>query len=195
MAGGVDADPHPSGGTAGRPFKKANAPPDQQAMPLLRRLRNSSLLARFGVVSLLLTIAVGMVLSSVLSTAVAERAREQAEWTAIVTVRLGLQPQLTPDDLANGFDGSRLAAVDAAVEDAKDNLQGSGRLDDLDPVELNIFNRDRTIVYSDEEDKIGTVSESDELDEVLAGQVASGFSHSDDDGTGSEEGDRVFLFL
>ncbi|MCW2699204.1 MAG: putative signaling protein [Blastococcus sp.] len=162
-------------------------------MTLLRRLRNTSLLARFGVISLLLTIAVGMVLASVLSTAVAERAREQAEWTAIVTVRLGLQPQLTPGDLANGFDGTRLAAVDAAVDAARNNLQGGGELDDLDPVELNIFNRDRTIVYSDENDKIGSVSESDELDDVLSGEVVSGFSHSDDDGTGSEDGERVFL--
>jgi diguanylate cyclase (GGDEF)-like protein len=159
----------------------------------LRRLRTPSLLARFGAISLVLTIAVGWVLASVLGDAIAERARQQAEWTAIVTVRLGLQPQLTPEDLADGFDVTRLAAVDEAVEAAKANLQGDGRLDDLDPVELKIFNRERTVVYSDEEDVIGSVSRSDELDDVLAGKVASGFSHSVDDGSGSEDGERVFL--
>src|SRR6187397_2069229 len=117
-------------------------------MRLLRRVRGTSLLTRFGLVSLVLTVAVGVVLSTVLSNAIAERAREQAEWTAIVTVRIGLQPQLTPADLAHGFDGRRLAAVDEAVDAAKNGV-GGGELDDLDPVELNIFNRDRTIVYSD----------------------------------------------
>src|SRR3954454_23513009 len=162
-------------------------------MRLLRRVRGTSLLTRFGLVGLVLTVAVGVVLSTVLSDAIAQRAREQAAWTAIVTVRIGLQPQLTPEDRAQGFDGARLAAVDRAVDAAKDNVRGGGELDDLDPVELNIFNRDRTIVYSDDEDKIGTVSRSDELDEVLAGEVASDFTSSEEDDGASEEGERVFL--
>src|SRR5687768_3788256 len=163
-------------------------------MGLLRRLGRTSLLTRFAVVSLLLTVAVGAVLASVLSTAIAERAREQAEWTAIVTVRLGLQPQLTPGDLAEGFDPERLARVEQAVSAAADNLQAGGRqLDDLDPVELNIFNRDRVVVYSNEHEHIGSVSISDELDEVLAGEVVSGFSRSADDAADSENGERVML--
>jgi diguanylate cyclase (GGDEF)-like protein len=163
-------------------------------MSLLRRLPATSLLTRFGVVSLVLTIAVGAVLSSLLSNAIAERAREQAEWTAIVAVRLGLQPQLTPEDLAGGFDAERLARVEATVAAAGDKLQAEGRqLDDLDPVELNIFNRDRTVVYSNEREHIGETSTSDELDDVLAGEVVSGFSHSADDGAGSEDGERVML--
>jgi diguanylate cyclase (GGDEF)-like protein len=163
-------------------------------MSLLRRLRSVSLLVRFGVISLVLTIGVGAALASLLSDAIAERAREQAEWTVIVTVRLGLQPQLTPDDLAGGFDPERLARVEEAVHAAAGNLQAAGgQLDDLDPVELNIFNRDRTVVYSDERDKIGTTSDSAELDEVLGGSVVSGFSHSADDGADSEAGDRQLL--
>ncbi|MCW2683441.1 MAG: Diguanylate cyclase protein, partial [Blastococcus sp.] len=77
-------------------------------MRLLRRLRDTSLLARFGAISLLLTIAVGVVLSSVLSTALEDRARQQSEDAALMAVRLGLQPQFTPADLAGGFDGARL---------------------------------------------------------------------------------------
>jgi diguanylate cyclase (GGDEF)-like protein len=163
-------------------------------MNLLRRLRGTSLLMRFGVMSLVLTFAVGAVLSTVLSDAIAERARQQAEWTAIVTVRLGLQPQLTPEDLAEGFDPERFASVEAAVTAAADNLEAGGRqLDDLDPVELKIFNRDRTVVYSNEHEQIGSTSESDELDEVLAGEVVSGFSTSADDSIDSESGARVML--
>jgi diguanylate cyclase (GGDEF)-like protein len=137
---------------------------------------------------------VGLVLSSVLSTAISERAREQAEWTVIVTVRLGLQPQLTPEDLANGFDAERLAGVERAIEAAAGQLQAGGRqLDDLDPVELTIYNRDRTIVYSEEHKSIGTTSTSHELDAVLNGEVVSGFSSSAGDGAGSENGTRQLL--
>src|SRR3954463_3440037 len=87
-------------------------------MRFLRRLRDTSLLTRFGVISLVLTVAVGVLLSSVLSRSIAERAREQAEWTVIVTVRLGLQPELTPADLVRGFDPGRLAGVEKAVHSA-----------------------------------------------------------------------------
>src|SRR3954451_6972109 len=115
-------------------------------MSLIRRLRGTSLLARFGATSLVLTIAVGALLSSVLSRAIAERAREQAEWTVIVTVRLGLQPELTPADLVQGFDPQRLAGVEQTLHSAAHNLQANGvGLDALDPVELKIFNRDRTV--------------------------------------------------
>jgi diguanylate cyclase (GGDEF)-like protein len=152
------------------------------------------MLARFGAISLLLTLAVGLVLSSVLSSAISERAREQAEWTVIVTVRLGLQPQLTPEDLANGFDAERLAGVERAIKAAAGNLQAGGRqLDDLDPVELTIYNRDRTIVYSEEHESIGTTSTSEELGAVLNGEVVSGFSSSAGDGAGSENGTRQLL--
>ncbi|WP_344687081.1 putative bifunctional diguanylate cyclase/phosphodiesterase [Blastococcus jejuensis] len=163
-------------------------------MSLLRRARGLSLLTRFGVASLVLTIAVGFVLSSVLSTAITERAREQAEWTVLVAVRLGLQPQLSPEDLEQGIDPARLAPVGAAVQGAAADLQrGGAELDDMDPVELKIFNRDGEIVYSDEADLIGRTTESDEFEAALRGEVVSGFSHSTTDSDDSEIGDRRLL--
>jgi diguanylate cyclase (GGDEF)-like protein len=163
-------------------------------MSLLGRVRGASMLVRFGAISLLLTLTVGLALSWVLSTAITERAREQAEWTVIVTVRLGLMPQLTREDLAEGFDADRLASIEQAIADAAGNLQAGGRqLDDLDPVELNIFNRDGTIVYAGDHDRIGTTSTSDELDDALAGEVVSGFSHSAVDDADSETGGRQLL--
>src|SRR5688572_16583278 len=74
--------------------------PDGERMSILRRVGGTSLLTRFGVISLLLTVAVGAVLAAVLSTAIEERARQQAEDAALMAVRLGLQPQITPEDLA-----------------------------------------------------------------------------------------------
>ena len=53
-------------------------------MTFLRRLGGTSLLARFGVVSLMLTVAVGVVLASVLSTSIEDRARQQAEDAALI---------------------------------------------------------------------------------------------------------------
>src|SRR3954467_7033758 len=165
-----------------------------RGMSPLRRLRGASMLIRFGAISLLLTLAVGVVLSSVLSTAITERARQQAEWTVIVTVRLGLMPQLTPQDLADGFDAERLAAIERAVSAAGGKLQAQGTsLDDLDPVELNIYNRDRTIVYSADHARIGRTSMSDELDDALAGTVVSGFSPTADESADSETGARELL--
>jgi diguanylate cyclase (GGDEF)-like protein len=162
-------------------------------MRLVRRLQGSSLLARFSVLGLLLTLAVGLVLAHVLSSAILTRAQEQAEWTVISTVRLGLQPQLTPADLASGFDPQRLAEVDLAIDQAADNLRDGENLGDLDPVALKIFNRDRTIVWADDRALIGETSSSSELREALAGDVVSGLSHSHDDSSTSEDGDARML--
>ncbi len=162
-------------------------------MRLVRRLQGSSLLTRFSVLGLLLTLGVGLVLAHVLSSAIVARAQEQAEWTVIGTVRLGLQPQLTPADLANGFDPQRLAEVDLAIDQAADNLRDGENLGDLDPVALKIFNRDRTIVWADDRALIGETSSSSELREALAGTVVSGLSHSHDDSRTSEDGDARML--
>src|SRR4051812_29138629 len=163
-------------------------------MRLLRRVGGTSLLTRFAVVSLVVTVALGVVLSAVLSDAIAERAREQAESTVIVSVRLGVQPRLTAEDLRDGFEPERLARIEAVIDAAAENAPGEGRLlDELDPVELVVYNRDRTIVYANEHDEIGRTSASDELDEVLEGAVVSGFAHEADESEGSEEGEREFL--
>src|SRR4051812_6616154 len=85
-------------------LQERHRPPDRADMESIRRFRGSRLLARFAVISAALTIAVGLVVAQVLSAAIAQRAREQAEWTATVTLRLGVQSQLSRTDLANGFD-------------------------------------------------------------------------------------------
>jgi diguanylate cyclase (GGDEF)-like protein len=164
-------------------------------MSPLRRLRGSSLLMRYGVISLLLTVAAGAVLSSVLSTAVEDRARQQAEDAALMAVRLGLQPQFTPADLADGFDAERLADVEDAVDDAAEEFGTEGHeLAAFDPIELKIFNSDRTIVFhSENPELVGETSGSGELGAALGGYVVSGFAHSADDGAGSEDGDRQLL--
>src|SRR3954453_2270469 len=167
--------------------------PDRAAMEWIHRIRGAGVLPRFAVISAVLTAAVGLVLSQVLSAAIAERAREQAEWTATVTVRLGVQPQLSRRDLANGFDPTQLADVEAAVRSAQADLQHRGPdVTDLDPVRLKIMNKAGTIVYSDDHSLIGVQSDSDDLGEALRGNVVSGFAHSSTE-EGSGEADRRLL--
>jgi diguanylate cyclase (GGDEF)-like protein len=176
-------------------FKKRNARPDVAAMSFFGRLRNTSLLARFGAISLVLTVAVGALLASVLSTAIEDRARQQAEDAALMAVRLGLQPQLTRTDLTEGFDAERLAPVEESIDDAAEQFGTAAHaLAAFDPIELKVFNRNRTIVYhSADPELVGKSSASDELGAALDGSVVSGFAHSADDTAGSEDGDRRLL--
>jgi GGDEF domain-containing protein len=161
-------------------------------MEFVRRLRDVSLLARFGVTGLLLTVALGLVLADVLSNAITERARQQAEWTVISSVRLGLQSQLAPADLANGFPAERLAAIEKAVHASAGTIHQDGRqLSDLDPVELNIYNMAGTVVYSDDHRRIGTNSRDDSIRRALRGEVVSGFATDTTDH--STSGDRRLL--
>jgi diguanylate cyclase (GGDEF)-like protein len=163
-------------------------------MSLLRRLHGASMLIRFGGISLLLTLAVGVALSSVLSTAIEDRARQQAEDAALMAVRLGLQPQITQADLAEGFAGDRLTAVDAVVDDAAEQFGAARKLAAFDPVELKIYDADRTILYhSDSPELVGETSHSGELGAALGGYVVSGFASSADDGAGSEDGAHQLL--
>ncbi|MDT0274671.1 putative bifunctional diguanylate cyclase/phosphodiesterase [Blastococcus goldschmidtiae] len=168
---------------------------DAGPMDPLRRLRATSLLTRFAALSLLLTVAVGVVLSSVLTTVIEERARQQAEDAALMAVRLGLQPQFSRADLAGGFDAARLADVEQAVEHASAQFGERGTaLAAFDPVELKVFGADRTILYhSAHPELVGETSRSGELGSALQGYVVSGFAHSADDGADSEDGEHQLL--
>ncbi|WP_051515846.1 putative bifunctional diguanylate cyclase/phosphodiesterase [Candidatus Blastococcus massiliensis] len=164
-------------------------------MEFLRRLRATSLLTRFACLSLLLTVAVGVVLSSVLGGLIEDRARQQAEDAALMAVRLGLQPQFTREDLVGGFDAARLADVEDAVEDASEEFGKKGTaLAAFDPIELKVFGADRTILYhSERPELVGETSSSGELGSALAGYVVSGFASSADDSAESENGERQLL--
>ncbi|MBJ7453310.1 MAG: EAL domain-containing protein [Blastococcus sp.] len=164
-------------------------------MEPLRRLRATSLLTRFAVLSLLLTVAVGVVLSSTLAGVIEDRARQQAEDAALMAVRLGIQPQFTRADLAGGFDAERLAGVEQTVNDASEEFGERGTtLAAFDPVELKVFGADRRILYhSEHPELVGETSSSGELRSALQGYVISGFAHSADDSTGSEDGAHQLL--
>jgi diguanylate cyclase (GGDEF)-like protein len=159
----------------------------------VRRVREGSLLLRFGVLGLLLTVGVGFVLAYVLTGTIEDRAQTQAEATVVGTVRLGFQPQLTPYDLAGGFERGRFADVDRVVDRAGDNMRDGRVLDDLDPVAVKIFNRDRTIVWASDESLVGDVSSSAQLGRALTGDVVSEFTSLPDDSAASDSGETQLL--
>ena len=156
-------------------------------MDLYGRLRGSSLLARFAAASLVLTVAVGLVLSSVLSDLVTDRARQKAESAVVLAVRLGLQPQLRPTDFADGFDPARLEHVEAALHNEVGTEVDS--LDVLDPVTIKMFSRDGLLVYSDQRQLVGKQVDSPDLRAALAGRVLSKFTSPrlEEEGSGGRD--------
>ena len=156
-------------------------------MDLYVRLRGSSLLARFAAASLVLTVAVGLVLSVALSDLVTDRARQQAESAVVLAVRLGLQPQLRPTDFTDGFDPARLEHVEEALHREAGTEVNS--LDDLDPVTIKMFNRDGLLVYSDQRQLVGKQVDSPDLRAALAGRVLSKFTSPrlEEEGSGGRD--------
>ncbi|MGY1744688.1 putative bifunctional diguanylate cyclase/phosphodiesterase [Blastococcus sp. SYSU D00695] len=165
---------------------------DPGDMALLRRLVPRSLLARFAVLGAVLTVGLGVVLYGAHSAAISERAREQAERTVVVTVRLGLQPLMTAVDLTEGIDPELLAHVADTVRSSARDRGGDG-LAALDPVELKVYDRTGRVVFADDGALVGTRSTSDELQEALAGEVVSEFSSDTTDDDASHGGDRRLL--
>ncbi len=154
-----------------------------------------SLLARFAVVSAALISVLGVGLALVLRAVVVERAQSQAEDAVVVAVRLGLQPQLSPEDFTSGFDHRRFSHVEAAIEHAAEHAaehRGGADLEGLDPVRIKIFNRTGTIVYSDHRPLVGQRFDSPGLRAALDGRVVSELTGDADDGA-DDDGRRQLL--
>ena len=85
--------------------------------------------------------------------------------------------------------------MEEVVDHAADEYgTASETLAAFDPVELKIFDADRTILYhSESPELVGETSQSGELGAALDGYVVSGFASSADDGAGSEDGVRQLL--
>src|SRR4051794_41580837 len=76
------------------------------------RLSRMSLLARFGVLSIVALSLLAGVLGFVLKRQIEARAMSEAEEVAVLIARAGVQPNLTPADLRGGLSSERLAQLD-----------------------------------------------------------------------------------
>src|SRR4051812_1139218 len=146
----------------------------------LPRLR-LSLLARFGLLSLIPIVGLGLVLARDLRATMQAEAINDARAVAKTTARLRIQPLLEGHDLQRPLtpaDARRLTAT----------LRSELGADDV--ARIKLWNRAGLVVYSDDARVAGRrFAIGDELAEAFDGEVASEISHLD---SAEQAGDRRF---
>ncbi len=115
--------------------------------------------------SLLLIAVLGLSLAQLLRSQINDRALRTAEQSAEQISRLGIQPQVTPDELKTGLSPDHFRTLDKAVRADLDtgNLAG-----------LRVWNADGQVVYADEADLVGQqLTPSGGLRTALGGHTSS----------------------
>jgi signal transduction histidine kinase len=133
-----------------------------------------SLLAKFGVLSFAVTALLGLALANTLRTVIANRGLADASLAAEVAVRVGIQSQLTQEDLDRGISPARRRLLDTGVY---------GGATDAVIARIKVWNHARTIVYSDDPALVGqTAREQEDLDEAFGGGTHAEIVDADDAG-------------
>ena len=110
----------------------------------------------------------GLVLANYLGNQIHDRTLHSSVQAADLTVRLGIEPHLTRDALGHGLPAAQARALDDAVRGLAPG--------DLHVARIQIWNEQRTIVYSTDSALIGHGAEGQpapELSEALQGATAS----------------------
>jgi diguanylate cyclase (GGDEF)-like protein len=127
-----------------------------------------SLVLRFALLSLAVILVLGFVFTRSAARATEDRSLRSARDSAVLVSRLGIQPQLTANGLANGLSPDEAKDLDRVLQSDEASAAIS---------RIKIWNRDHTVVYSDDASLIGrTFPADDELMEALHGEVESGIS-------------------
>ncbi|HTG46133.1 MAG TPA: HAMP domain-containing sensor histidine kinase [Actinomycetota bacterium] len=143
-----------------------------------------SLLQKVAIAAALPILVLGVVLQRGLESQVRQRALANAVESTKLVATLGIQPQLSAGELTSGLSDRQIAELDRALAGAQ-----GGQL-----ARIKIWNRDATIVYSDDHSLIGRSSPdgpSDSLAESLAGETHSELLDADAPGGGDEDGEEV----
>src|SRR4028118_267708 len=130
--------------------------------------RSPSLLARFGIVSALLLAIAGLALAQILTSAIESRAREQAEYIAVVAIRMGVAPRFEPADFASGEVQKR----DAQFLD-QEMTASLTEEDSYQPLRLKVYNAAGMVIYSDKHALIGDTHDSANLRAAVDGELVS----------------------
>src|SRR3984893_7307782 len=119
-------------------------------------------LVRFGLLALVPVVALGAVLAHVLNADVQQRYLETSQSSATLIAQVGIQPLLNAQQVALGLSPSEISLTD-------DKLQGAAVSQEVQ--RIKVWNRNGTIVYSDNHALIGkTFPIDDDLGKALAGQ-------------------------
>src|ERR1043166_338135 len=142
-------------------------------------LRRPSLLTKFSVLSLLVIVALGLGVGSMLHRQIEHRALDSATELATAVTVTGLQPALLPGDLEPYPTLARLDGLDEQLR--------MRNLDRFDVRRMKLYSADGKIVYSDDRSIVGQEhGDSDEVREALEGHVDSEVTHGTlDDGHGA----------
>ncbi len=112
--------------------------------------------------SLVPIVALGFILARVIQAQVVSRALSDADQSAQLIARIGIQPRLTPHDLRYGLSAAGVRSLD-------DQLRARSVTQDL--ARIKIWNTKDQVIYSDDHGLIGrTLAPSDDLLNALAGR-------------------------
>jgi diguanylate cyclase (GGDEF)-like protein len=121
-----------------------------------------TLTRQVALMSLVPIVALGFILARVIQAQVVSRALSDADQSAQLIARIGIQPRLTPHDLRYGLSAAGVRSLD-------DQLRARSVTQDL--ARIKIWNTEDQVVYSDDHTLIGrTLTPSDDLLNALAGR-------------------------
>jgi diguanylate cyclase (GGDEF)-like protein len=141
-------------------------------------VRNMSLLRKFAVLSAVTIVLLGAGLAWLLSRQVQERVIADAAAAAELFADSVILPLLSPEDLQEGLDFSRIGPLDRAASRA----QSGGRV-----ARIKVWSPDGQIVYSDDHTLMGRVfPRSEDLQEALEGKVVTEISELEEAEEASE---------
>jgi len=146
-------------------------PPPAEGAPLPERVKlpKLGLLGKFALLSFTPMLALGLVLGQFLRNQIHESAVAESRRAAILIAELGLQPQLSKEDMQRGLTEKGVAALDRSLGPgiAASDIEG-----------VKIWNHHGEIVYANDHRLIGvTFRLSNALVEALGGEVASEVSY------------------
>jgi diguanylate cyclase (GGDEF)-like protein len=121
-----------------------------------------TLTRQVALISLVPIVALGFILARVLQAQIVSRALSDADQSAQLIARIGIQPRLTPHDLRYGLNAAGVRSLD-------NQLRARSVTQDL--ARIKIWNTKDQVVYSDDHSLIGrTLTPSDDLSNALAGR-------------------------
>jgi diguanylate cyclase (GGDEF)-like protein len=149
------------------------------------RMRRLSLVAQFGIVSLIPISLLGFVLGLTLNDWVSQQALAHTTEEAEIVGHLGIQPLLSADDVSLGLNSVRLVVIDGALRTDLIGKQVS---------RVVIWNRDYRIVYSDSHSLIGRAFPGDRgVRAALSGKSLSSIKRAGEDPEAALPGQDEFL--
>ena len=148
-------------------------------------MKTPSLLTKFGIVSALAIIALGLTLSQILEGFVRDRAVLTAKQSIEAAARVGVQPHITERDLRRGFSQRGYSELQ--------KLLGGEVLLDGTVAEYTIWNGDLETVYSADVAKVGeSATEADHLEAALGGESGAAKRTMEVEG---QENEQLHVFV